>query len=211
MRLDLKENVEYPFSDPEWVAKLLKLSLCQLLGITAPIMAGYQLKVIREAAQGEDSKLPDLEDYGGLWIKGFVFALILCALMLIPTLGLGAVAVGGVMALGDNGAGAAIAVGMTVMIFIAIFLVTLLIPALTLRYAMTGSASSLFDVGAAISDMKQGPADYAVIWLVPFAGQMIAGLAGATGVGLLLLFPITVLIMIIQGRMLGNYYRAYFE
>ena len=54
MRLDLKENVEYPFGDPEWITKLLKLSLCHLLIITSPIMAGYQLKVIREAAEGEE-------------------------------------------------------------------------------------------------------------------------------------------------------------
>ena len=100
---------------------------------------------------------------------------------------------------------------MAIAFFLVLLMLGILVPALMLRYAMTGNTASLFDVRSAMSDIKQGPSDYAVIVLVPLAGQFLVSLVGATGLGLLLVIPLTVLVMIVQARMLGNYYRAYFH
>jgi Protein of unknown function (DUF4013) len=215
VRLDLKENVEFTFSDPEWVVKMLKLCLSYILFFTIPAVMGYQLAVIREAADGEDEKLPEFgSNFGSLWMKGLVFGFMLCVVVMIPIMGFGAIGVGAAMALdggGNEGVAAVLGVSGLLLFLLFCFVIGILIPALMLRYAMTGSVSSLFDIRAAFSDIKQGPSDYAVIVIVPILGQFLAGLVSATGIGMVLVIPLTVLIMIVQARMLGNYYRAYFH
>lgn len=218
MRLDLKENIEFPFSDPEWLPKLAKLSIyylvsCLFLAIPLPAILGYQFEVVRQAARGEDEKLPEFgPNLGSMWVQGFLWGLAMFGIALIPIVGLGAVGFGGFMAFQENEQASMLVLCLVMLLFFAVVMVLgLLGPALILRYAMTGSISSMFDIGALINDVRQGPADYVVIALIPMAGQMVASFAGATGIGVILLFPITVLTMIIQGRMLGNYYRAYFH
>lgn len=213
MRLDLKENIVFPFSDPEWAIKLLKTSLCYLFVLPAPAVMGYQLAVIREAANGEDSKLPEFgSDFGSMWVKGFLISVVLGLLILVPTMGIGALTYGAVMAMGDDQGQMVLLIGLAMVLFLlACLLLGVLMPALLLRYAMTDQFSSLFDIGAAISDIKQGPGDYALIFFFPLIASIVSTLVSATGVGAILVLPLTVLTMIIQGRMIGNYYRAYFH
>jgi len=214
LRLDLKKNIEFTFGDPEWIAKMLKLSASYLFVVTIPSVLGYQLNVIREAADGEDERLPEFgSNFGSLWVKGVVFSVLISVLMMVPMFALGAIGFGTVMAAGQASEGLAIGLGivMAIAFFLVLLMLGILVPALMLRYAMTGNTASLFDVRSAMSDIKQGPSDYAVIVLVPLAGQFLVSLVGATGLGLLLVIPLTVLVMIVQARMLGNYYRAYFH
>ena len=218
MRLDLKENVEFPFSDPEWLPKIAKLSFFYLvsilfLALPLPALFGYQLEVIRQAAGGEDSKMPEFgPNFGKMWTQGFILGLVLCGIVMVPTLAIGGVCVGGAMAFQDNeGLVMGVAITGLLVFFAFLLLYTILWPAFMLRYAMTGSISQTLDFGAIINDVKQGPADFVVIALIPMAGQLVSSLASATGVGVILILPIMVLTMIVQGRMLGNYYRAYFH
>lgn len=214
MRLDLKENIVFPFSDPEWALKLLKTSVCYILFFLFPAVIGYQISVIREAANGEDESMPEFSgaNFGSLWVKGFVFSLMICLVMMVPAMGVGALTVGGCIAMEDN-QNLAVGIGITGFL-VAMFLILVacvFMPALLLRYAMTGSAGSLLDLGSAWSDMRQGPGDYALIFFFPMLASLVTTLVGATGVGFILVIPLTILTMIIQARMLGNYYRAYFQ
>lgn len=214
MRLDLKENVVFPFSDPEWALKLLKTSICYVLFLPIPAVVGYQISVIREAANGEDETLPEFSgaNFVSLWVKGLIFSLMIGLVMLVPAMGVGALTVGGCMAVQDN-QNAAVGVGIAGFL-LAMLLITIacvFMPALLLRYAMTDSAGSLIDFGSAWSDMKQGPGDYALIFFFPMMASLVTTLVSATGVGMILVIPLTILTMIIQARMLGNYYRAYFQ
>ena len=213
LRLDLKENVVFPFSDPAWVSKILKTTLGYLLMIPAPAVMGYQLAVIREAANGEDEKLPEFgPDFGKMWVSGFMVSLALCALVMIPMFAFGTLGIGS-MYLMQSSEGLAVSMMVILGFFFVAFCVAIgvLMPALLLRYAMTEAVSSLFDVRAAFNDIKQGPGDYALIFLFPFMASIVTSLVSATGIGVILALPLTVLTMIIQGRMLGNYYRAYFQ
>lgn len=213
MRLNLKENIEFPFSDPDWALKLLKTSIAYILGLTAPAVFGYQLAVIRQTANGEDETMPEFSsnNFGKLWMQGFVYCLMLFCLMFLPMIAVGMMTYGACMSMEDSSA----VMGVVITgVFIAMALVMILcvvIPALMLRYAMTEQVSSLLDIRSAISDMKHGPGDYALIFFFPMLASIVTTMVSATGIGAILVFPLTILILIIQGRMLGNYYRAYFQ
>lgn len=215
MRLDLKENIEFPFSDPEWALKLLKTSVCYLFLLPFPAIVGYQIAVIREAANGEDETMPEFSgaNFGSLWVKGFIFSLMLGLVIMVPAMGVGAVTVGACMALegSSSDAAAGVVICGVLLAMLLIFIGCVFMPALLLRYAMTDSASSLVDLKAAWNDMKQGPGDYALIFFFPMIASFVTTLVSATGVGMILVIPLTILAMIIQARMLGNYYRAYFH
>ena len=213
MRLDLKENIVFPFSAPQWPGKILKATLCYILIVTLPAVMGYQLAVIRDAANGEDEKLPEFgPDFGAMWVTGFIFSFFLGVLALVPALGIGGLAFGGAMTVqGNDNLTMLFAFGGLGLFFLFCFALALLMPALMLRYAMTDSTSSLFDIGAALNDIKQGPGDYALIFFFPMLASLVTSVVSATGIGAILFIPLTILTMVIQARMLGNYYRAYFH
>ncbi|MCA9781018.1 MAG: DUF4013 domain-containing protein [Candidatus Eremiobacteraeota bacterium] len=213
MRLDLKENIVFPFSDPEWALKLLKTSIAYILILPMPAVLGYQVSVIREAANGEDESLPEfsMANIGPLWVQGFTYAIMLSLLGMIPMLGVGALCYGAYMGMADNGDPLPYIFGAFLLLMLVAMVIGILVPALLLRFAMTGSPASLLDIGAAINDIKHGPGDYALIFIFPLMASVLTSIVSFTGVGAVLVLPLTVLTMIIQGRMLGNYYRAYFQ
>lgn len=213
LRLDLKENVVFPFSDPAWVGKILKTTISYLLIFTIPAVVGYQLAVIREAANGEDETLPEFgPNFGNMWVKGCIVSLMICVLMFVPMGLFGTLAFGGAAVMQNNEAMALSWMVILALAFFALcFVIGIMMPALMLRYAMTDSVSSLFDLRAAFNDIKQGPGDYAMVVLFPILASFVSTLVSATGIGVILVLPLTVLTMIIQGRLMGNYYRAYFQ
>lgn len=215
MRLDLKENIVFPFSDPSWVAKTLIGSACQLLGVTAPALVGYQLSIIRQTANGEDDKLPEYDGFGALWMQGLLVTIILMVLFTVPIGVAVAATVGGVMALGPQQMGGTMVLvigAVVLMLLAACFALIFLLPALTLRYAMTQQVGSLFDFATAIGDIKQGFGDYLMIVLFPVVAMLAVGVVVffTAGIGGILALPAQVLVMYIQARMIGNYYRLYF-
>jgi hypothetical protein len=211
MRLDLKQNIEFPFSDPGWAMKLLKTSLCMLLVLPLFAVTGYQIAIVREAANGEDESLPEF-DFGPMWIKGLIFYLVFGLVVAVPSISVGTLMVGGVMAAGvDPGNGLGLVLGILCCLGLVAFIVSIFMPALMLRYAMTESAASILNIRAALNDMKQGPADYALIFFFPVLVMIVTLMLSVTGIGAILSVPLSVLGMLVQARMLGNYYRAYFH
>ena len=213
MRLDLKENIVFPFSDPEWALKLLKTSIAYILLLPMPAVFGYQIAVIREAANGEDEALPEfsMENLGSLWVQGFKYMVVLSILGMVPMFGVGALTYGAYAGFADNGDPLGYILGGCFLRFVVMMLLAVLIPALLLRFAMTDSVGSLFDVGSALGDIKHGPGDYALIFIFPMIASIATSIVSFTGIGAILVLPLTVLTLVIQGRMLGNYYRAYFQ
>lgn len=152
-----------------------------------------------------------MANIGSLWVQGFKYMMVLSILGMVPMCGIGALTYGAYMGLADHGDPLGYILGAFFLLFLAMMVVAVLVPALLLRYAMTDSAASLLDVRSALGDIKHGPGDYALIFLFPMMAWVATSIISFTGVGAILVLPLTVLTLIIQGRMLGNYYRAYFQ
>ena len=217
MRLDIKENIVFPFSDPSWITKTLIGVACQIVFPVMPALMGYQLAIIRQTANGEDEKLPEFEGFGDLWIRGFKLFMVLMVLSMVPmgvTIGMimtGALALSG----GGDGAGAMSGVVAVVGILFALgcyLLLAALFPAMMLRYAMTDQVGSVFEISTLMADIRQGLGDYLMIVCVPVVVSLVLGdgVLFTAGLGAILMYPAGVLMMFIQARMIGNYYRLYF-
>lgn len=209
MRLDLKENIVFPFSDPSWIVKTLIGFACQILFFLFPATIGYQLAIIRQTANGEDDKLPEYSGFGALWMSGLLVSLVLFGLLAMPACGVMFLIAGSTMAFGDSGGAiigvSIVGVGLVMLLCLAY---GFLMPALMLRYAMTGRLGAFFDFSTAFSDIRHGFVDYLVIVLFPFFASLL--LAAASGITFGLASVLAPLVMYIQGRMIGNYYRLYF-
>jgi Protein of unknown function (DUF4013) len=213
MRLDVMENIKSPFSDSDWLMKILKVSLCNILLITSPAVAGYQMEVIRGAARGEDDNLPEFgPNFGSMWAKGLVVLLVLGGLTLVPLALIFGTFVSFSFLLADHGGLIAMLLLLTVAITVLFALcLSIPMPALVLNYVMTGDVSRLWNLREAVDIIKRGTTDYAVIVCLPLAASFASGFIGATGIGAILSIPIFTMAWIIQGRMLGKFHKAYMQ
>ncbi len=217
MRLDLKENIVFPFSDPSWITKTLIGVVCQIFFPVMPALMGYQLAIIRQTANGEDDKMPEFDGFSGLWVRGFKMMLMLMVLSLLPV----GVTIGmittGVMAAGGGGGGGDSAMMLVTILgglfaLLCYLVIGLLFPAMMLRYAMTDQVGAFFDISTLLADIRQGLGDYLMVVFFPIIAMFALGLLiiVTAGLGALLAYPAYALIMFIQARMIGNYYRLYF-
>jgi hypothetical protein len=219
MRLDLRENILFPFRDPSWIVKMLVGMLGVLLVLPFPMVVGYGMSLIRQTASGEDAKLPEWENPLTLWWQGSVLLCGLSSAFMLPFLlvstaaTLSAIMFGGAMdtiglAIGGLFLGLLILIAASAGIFF-------LVPAMVLRYVMTETTGTFFDVTNLVLDIKQGVPDYLAILLFPALATLPLMLLNAIpGVGtlisLLLQALFTVPIIMIAARMLGKFYLAYF-
>lgn len=212
MKLNLKESLDFPFADPEWPKKLTVVGLCSLFPFTAPQSIGYTLDVIRSTADGEDSRLPSLRSWSRQWLEGFWLLLIGCFAVLIMASGVAATTMAVLPYVETDPM--IFLLSTLVVVLVTLFLLLVLgtlAPALLLRYALQRTVSSLFDVTTAMSDIKQGPGDYTLLSSVPLIGGLATLVFSGTLIGLLAVPLISAATLVVQGKMLGDYYRAYFD
>lgn len=222
MKLDISKLVQSPFEDGSWMTKIAIGTVLQLLSILiVPYLAftGYYLKTIKTTAEGEgeDKTLPEWDDWGGLISSGFMFNLGLFVWLSVP-LGLmifggGSMImslVGGLAQGGKSGAAMGIAGGGIATICLLagsalLMIISLIIPMLSIRFAMTGSLGSMFEVGPAIKDIMTAPVDYLIILIAPtvfgFVFSFLTGITG--GLASILALPVSVLVAVIMARMQG--------
>lgn len=222
MRLDIMKGLQAPFSDQNWVTKLLigtALVLFSWLVIPIFFITGYSLSVIRETADGAED-LPEFS-WGAQGISGAFTVLALFILNLIPSaiMGFGvfsivaAIMSGGVLdpkawMAALMGAGA-VSLGLIGLGMLMMFVISFFAPALFMRYAVTGDFGSLFGFGQAISDIMASPLDYLVIFLLPnilgFAFSAVSSLL--FGLPLILAPTFSFALAIISAKLMGDYYR----
>lgn len=209
MKLSIKENILFPFGDPRWMVKTLIAIVCWMTLLPFPALVGYMLRVIREAAEGEDERLPEFNNFGKLWVHGFICCI--CLYLITLLLFIPVVALGMFFAAAAFQEEAIFVVVVLVSYPLLFWILGRLLPALMLRYAMTEQARSLFGIRDAWNDIRIGPKDSAWFFLFPFLSGIILTVLSVTGVGALLLIPGSVLTMFILGRIIGNYYRIHFQ
>lgn len=224
MRVDILKGLQAPFQGQNWVSKLLIGTLMiffSWLLIPAILFSGYCVSVLRDAANGGDTTLPDFNP-GSQGVPGLMVVLGLLILNLIPggimMFGVGSI----VMAIVSAGAldpqvwAAAMAsagvVSLTCILVgsLLMLVVSFFAPALIMRYAVSGDFSSLFGLGQAMSDIMASPLDYIVIFLMPnLLGFVFSIVVSVTfGVASILVPTFSAAVGIISARLMGDYYRV---
>ena len=211
--VDFGRALKAPFDDQSWLGKTAMGFLWIILGITTPAVYGAQLEYIMRVANGNEA-LPEWDDFGGKWVKGFMISLA-GGIYFLPIVILGAImVVPGIisMAVSDgNSGGGLFGGGMCLFFLIAIVYgvaVSILYYAAIVHYAVKGNFGAFFQFGEIMAHVKDGTGYFAAwMWSIVVGFIVSAGMSvlSATGIGAILYPAAMYLMVMITAHLFGQW------
>jgi hypothetical protein len=92
--MDIKEVFSYPTKDKEWIVKMIIGIALSILPIVNFFCSGYAYRIFKAALRGEALTMPEWDDWGSLFVNGFLIFAISFLYFIIPMILMGG---GGVM------------------------------------------------------------------------------------------------------------------
>jgi hypothetical protein len=179
MTLDIGRSFTYMFEDESWIMKIVIGGILLFIPIINFVALGYVLEALKRTADGMDIPLPEWDDFGGKFIKGlmvFIIGLVYaipviliacCMGILLPVLG------------GDTEGVADMAVMlnlcMNCLSLIWGIVMWLVLPAVWIRYAVTGDFMSAFQFGEIFGFIRDNIANYIVAIILWIVANFVAG------------------------------------
>jgi hypothetical protein len=206
--MDIGKSFTYVFDDEDWVTKILIGALFVLLSfivIGIPFVLGYIVETVRNVMDGNPRPLPDWADLSPKFTKGLMLFLILLIYSL-PIIFVSCLTwMGGIIAEESEAVGAFLAC-MNCLSMLWGFLVAVVTPAATIRYAITGEFIAGFQFGGIFNFIANNLANYIIAFLL----SMLASTIGALGVilcGVGVLFT-SLWALLVDAHLFGQVYRA---
>jgi hypothetical protein len=206
--MDIGKSFTYVFDDEDWVTKILIGALFVLLSfivIGIPFVLGYIVETVRNVMDGNPRPLPDWADLSPKFTKGLMLFLILLIYSL-PIIFVSCLTwMGAIIAEESEAVGAFLAC-MNCLSVLWGFLVAVVTPAATIRYALTGEFISGFQFGGIFNFIANNLANYIIAFLL----SVLASTIGALGVilcGVGVLFT-GLWALLVDAHLFGQVYRA---
>ena len=206
--MDIGKAFTFVFDDQNWIAKILIGGIVLLIPIVNFAVFGYMARVIKNVVDGLDRPLPDWGDFGDHFVRGLTLFLIGVVYML-PIIFL-------VCLLAMTGALAEESRAMSTVEMLALclnclaglwgFLVALVMPAATIRYALTGEFASAFQFGQIFGLISANLGNYILVLVLSWLASLLGGL-GVIACGIGVLFT-SFWAYLVQGHLYGQFYRA---
>jgi hypothetical protein len=182
--MDLGKSFTFMFDDEKWVQKLaiggllILVSIIPLVNIfTLLVVTGYTLRLLKNVADGQQTPLPDWDDWGGDWIKGLMIILASLIYSAPAWIGSGIGALLGQFADSGNGSevlGVCIA-GLSCLSAIWGLFVGIVMPSALIKYAREGQFGSFFKFGPIFKFIGDNLSNYIVAILLGVVAQFVAG------------------------------------
>ena len=210
--MDIVENIKYPTTDSEWIKKILIGGILLIIPIINFIIGGYYIKTLRGSIEGKPG-LPEWDDWGDLFVKGLMVAIIGLIYMLIPLIVL-FVSIGGVITAaissGDFSAASISAiVGGSLFSVVLMLIVCLVLPMALSIYAKEDSIGAAFRIGEILSRIKSVPGDYIITIIVLYALLFIVNLVAAIPIiGWVIIIFANFYIALVASKMFGEVYAS---
>jgi len=210
--MDIIESVKFPSTDVGWVKKILIGGILLIIPIINFIIGGYYIKTLRGSIEGKPG-LPEWDDWGDLFIKGLMVAIIGFIYMLIPLIVL-FVSIGGAVTAaissGDFSAASISAiVGGSMFSVILMLIVCLVLPMALSIYAKEDSIGAAFRIGEILSRIKSVPGDYIISIIVLYALLFIVNLVAIIPIiGWVIVIFANFYITLVASKMFGEVYAS---
>ena len=210
--MDIIESVKFPSTDVGWVKKILIGGILLIIPIINFIIGGYYIKTLRGSIEGKPG-LPEWDDWGDLFIKGLMVAIIGFIYMLIPLIVL-FVSIGGAVTAaissGDFSAASISAiVGGSMFSVVLMLIVCLVLPMALSIYAKEDSIGAAFRIGEILSRIKSVPGDYIISIIVLYALLFIVNLVAAIPIiGWVIIIFANFYIALVASKMFGEVYAS---
>jgi hypothetical protein len=179
---DFARPFQYAFEDPNWMKKVLMGGLFLLIPIVGPMVAyGYMIRTMRQVADGNDSSLPEWDQFGDDLMTGLK-AMVTVLGYVFPgfIIYFGAQIVGVILsAVGGHSDAVGTIAGLVMMAGMCLGMPILMIGALLspiglLRFVDTGEIGAAFRFGEVLGFVKNNFVNILMALVVGFVGQFIA-------------------------------------
>lgn len=208
--MDIVENIKYPTTDSEWIKKILIGGILLLIPILNFVCTGYYLKVIKGSIEGRNN-MPEWDDWGDLFMKGFFVLIISLAYSIIPIILISiiilVVSSSGLVLAGlfESGSMGILAILFTLIGsligFIILLVVNLMFPMGLAMYANEWSFGDAFKIREIISRIKSVFVEYVIAIIVIYILLLLVSIvAWIPFIGWAALFYV----MVVTGKIYGN-------
>jgi len=171
--MNIERSFSFAFKSPGGVGKLLLGGAFTLLFFTvffAFVVMGYVMRVLCEALEGRDGKLPDWKDLGRLFNEGMMPMLVALG-WASPIIVLFAVAQILTATLGLNLWLVAIYLILEALLSVAF---SMILPLALMRLAIKRSLKAAFDIGQMLDFIRRNKGTYFTAWGLSFAAGAVA-------------------------------------
>jgi hypothetical protein len=167
----VERSFVFAFKSPDAPRKIVLGGLFTFLFFTvffAFVVVGFLVRLLCDALEGRDAKLPEWSDFGALFIDGLQPGLIILAYA-SPLIVLTIIE----MILGAFSGGIFVGVFLPIQIVLAL-IVTVFLPLALMRCIIIGSMGSAFDLGKMVDFVKTNPKIYFAAWGLAIAVNLAA-------------------------------------
>lgn len=185
---DVARTLSFFFEDPNWVAKLLVGSLFAALSpflIGAVFLVGYAIALARQTMKGEQSMLPEWDDFRSIFIdglRGMALSLAHKLPLIILTVFLAFALLGGIFLQREGGPapqefmfyGLPALFGGWVLFFLLSLAVLIYVPAAFVRFVRTDSLGAAFDFMENVDFIRRHTSTYVLALLAIILAAFIS-------------------------------------
>jgi hypothetical protein len=193
-KVDISKAFQHLFDDPEWVTKTIIGALLTVVPILNFVVYGYEVRVVRNVAKGQQRPLPTWDDFGGCFTDGLYLGLarivygLPMLVFLVPFFFLFIMPLVGALAAGNSDShtadrifGLLFGLGFLLM-FLSLGLMMIYglllgfsFPAITANYVKHGTFASCFDFKSIIAFIRTNFNNYLMVWLTGLIAGLVVG------------------------------------
>ncbi len=164
--MDIESAVKFPTEDENWVVKVLIGGIISLIPIVDLLATGFCLKVMKETIN-RTPKMPEWGDWGELFVKGLIGAIISFIYLLIPVIVIAAMTGGAVFSMGmRSGMPFPMMISAMVIGGLLAVLFGFFVPMALAMYVSDGSMSDAFRIKEVVSRIKSVLGEYITAYIV---------------------------------------------
>jgi hypothetical protein len=170
--VDIGRAVQFWFSDPDWIKKVLIGGVLFFVPIIGwMIVGGYYIRTIQRVSSGVDTPLPEWDQWGDDLVRG----LKMFGIMIIWMIPLWVVTVCGIFFTAlDETAGGALSILLNCIGFLYSVAFYFIFPVLIGRFAATEDFSQAFQISAIIQDAQKIPSQLLIFVVMYFVVGFVA-------------------------------------
>jgi hypothetical protein len=183
--MDIGRAFTYPFEDKDWLKKIAIGGVVTIVPIVNFIAVGYAFRTLRNLLDGQETPLPEWDDWGGDFMLGLIPALAGIVYQ-IPTWILSVIS--GIVARGDSGAAGLLGLVFGCLSAVYGLVLFAIMPAMYLRYARTGEFNTFFQFPEAIAFIRENLSEYIITVLMILVAFIAASIVGGVACGIGVIF-----------------------
>lgn len=217
--MDIGRSFTFVFEDQEWLNKILIGAAILFVGsfffwllfipliVASALLNGYMIEIIRRVVDGRADLLPEWDEWGDMIVDGLKL-LVVQIVYSLPAIVLGICMIFPMIAATDNAAAWGWLLGAVLgcLILLWAVAVSIVLPAATAVFAVTGDLTSAFQFGRVFALVRDNLSTYLLTLVMGWVAGFIGSLGGSVcGLGTFFTVPYAYMV---TGHLYGQAYAA---